>query len=302
MTNNVQQGGMVITESLPAQPVRILVTGATGRIGSRFVPRLLQRGEVVRVLVRQAERAESLRQRGAEVMVGDLLQADTLAQAVAGIDVIVHLAAFFRGATDQEARAVNESGTLALAQAAVQAGVSRFVFASTNLVYGPGRGRPAREEDPPQPPAGRAYPLSKAAAEQALRDLHRTQGLGLRILRLAFVYGEGDPHLTEVVQWVRDWNPAQRLHMVHHADVAQALLRVIKTPGIDGRIYNVADDAPVTAAEILQFLHLPFSEGAAVPPLRDPWEGIVDTTRIRKELGFRPIYPSLYTALEAGTL
>jgi hypothetical protein len=64
----------------------------------------------------------------------------------------------------------------------------------------------------------------------------------------------------------------------------------------------VADDAPVTAAEILHLLHAPVAEDAAVPPLDDPWEGIVDTTRIREELGFRPIYPSLYTALEAGTL
>ncbi|MBI1881722.1 MAG: NAD(P)-dependent oxidoreductase [Chloroflexi bacterium] len=280
--------------------MHILITGATGRVGSRFVPRLLQRGNAVRVLVRQVERAEFLRQQGAEVVVGDLLQPDTLARAVAGVEAVVHLAAFFRGATAEETQAVNQDGTLALAQAALQVGVSRFVFASTNLIYGPGRGRPAREDDIPEPT--HAYPASKIAAEQALLDLHRTQGLGLRIMRLAFVYGEGDSHLADIVGWLRAWNPAKRLHMVHHADVAQALVLAIDTPGIDGRIYNVADDEPVPAAEILRFLNEPASQAAEAPPLDDPWEGIVDTARIRNELGFRPSYPSFQTARDAGAL
>lgn len=280
--------------------MHVLITGATGRVGSRFAPRLLQREDAVRVLVRQAERAEGLRQHGAEVVVGDLLQPDTLAQAVAGVDAIVHLAAFFRGATAEEAHAVNLDGTLALAQAAIQAGVPRFVFASTNLVYGPGRGRPAREDDPPQPM--HAYPESKVAAEQALLELHHSQGLGLRIMRLAFVYGEGDSHLADIVGWLRAWNPAKRLHMVHHADVAQALMLALDTPGIDGQIYNVADDEPVPAAELLHFLNEPVAQEAEVPALDDPWEGIVDTTRIKAELGFCPVYPSLQTAQEAGAL
>jgi nucleoside-diphosphate-sugar epimerase len=278
----------------------ILITGATGKVGSRFAPRLLGRGDAVRVLVRQAERAEFLRQRGAEVVIGDLLQPDTLAQAVAGVEAIVHLAAFFRGATPEEAQATNQDGTLALAQAALEAGVPRFVFVSTNLVYGPGQGRPAREDDTPQPV--QAYPESKAAAEGALLQLHRTQGLGLRIMRLAFVYGEGDPHLAEIVGWLRAWNPAKRLHMVHHADVAQALMLALDTPGIDGRIYNVADDEPVTSAEILRFLNEPVAQETEATPLDDPWEGIVDTALIRNELGFRPRYTSFQTARDAGAL
>jgi nucleoside-diphosphate-sugar epimerase len=280
--------------------MHVLVTGATGRVGSRFAPRLLGRGDTVRVLVRQAERAEFLRQQGAEVAIGDLLQPDTLAQAIAGVEAIVHLAAFFRGATPEQAQATNQDGTLALAQAALGANVPRLVFISTNLVYGPGRGRPAREDDTPQPP--QAYPQSKAAAEQALLEFYRTHGLGLRIMRLAFVYGEGDPHLTEIVGWLRAWNPAKRLHMVHHADVAQALMLALDMPGIDGRIYNVADDEPVTSAEILRFLGEPVAQEAEAPPLNDPWEGIVDTARIRNELGFRPHYPSFQTARDAGAL
>ncbi len=73
-------------------------------------------------------------------------------------------------------------------------------------------------------------------------------------------------------------------------------------PGIDGRTYNVADDEPVTSAEILCFLNEPVAQEAEAPPLDDPWEGIVDTARIRNELGFRPSYPSFQTAREAEAL
>jgi nucleoside-diphosphate-sugar epimerase len=278
----------------------MLVTGATGKIGSRFVSRLLDAGCDVRVLVRDEERGASLRERGAQVVVGDLLRPDSLARAVAGAAVVVHLAAFFRGATEAEAAAVNADGTLALARAALAAGVPRFVFVSTNLVYGPGRGRPAREDDTPQPQHG--YPRSKAAAEQALTELYRTQGLGLRILGLAFVYGAGDPHLAEISSWLHAWPAAKRLHMVHHADVAQALTLAAIAPGIDGRTYNVADDEPVAVGDLLRLNGEAVAEEAASRPLDDPWEGIVDTARIRQELGFRPVYPSLYAAQAAGAL
>ena len=280
--------------------MRILITGATGRVGSRFAPRVMQRGHTARLLVRQPEQVEHLRRLGAEVAQGDLGQPETLAAAVTGVDAVVHLAAFFRGASEAQARAVNTSGTLALADAAIRVDVPRFVFVSTNLVYGPGRGRPAREDDAPRPM--HAYPQSKVAAEEALTERYHTRGLGLRVMRLAFVYGEGDPHLREVEPMVRSWHPAKRLQMVHHVDVGQALLLAAVVPGIDGRIYNVADDAPLTIAELRQHLGQPEAVEGDEQPLGDPWEGIVSTLRLRDELGFRPIYPSFYTARDAGTL
>jgi nucleoside-diphosphate-sugar epimerase len=277
--------------------MKTLVTGGTGRVGRRFVPRLLDHGTDVRVLARDAGRAEPLRARGAEVVLGDLRDADAVARAVAGVDAVVHLAAAFRGVPDEEAVAVNCDAAAALAAAAGRAGAGRFVLASTNLVYGPGRGRPAVEDDPPAP-AG-AYPESKAAAEDALRAI---DGLGLRIVRLAFVYGEGDPHLGESMMWARNWPAHQRLHLVHHADVAQGLLRALRMDGIDGATFNIADDAPVTAAELHALNGEPPPADAADRPLEDPWAGIVDTSAARRTLGWRPLYPSVYTARDAGAL
>jgi len=67
-------------------------------------------------------------------------------------------------------------------------------------------------------------------------------------------------------------------------------------------VFNVADDAPVTAYELLELNGEPLAEDAVARPLDDPWEGIVDTAKSREALGFRPIYPTVYTARDAGAL
>ncbi|MGW7210079.1 NAD-dependent epimerase/dehydratase family protein [Streptomyces sp. NPDC054837] len=281
-----------------------LVTGTTGQVGRRFVPRLLARarpGEGVRVLVRDAERAERFAESGAEVVVGDLRDDGVLGKAVAGVDAVVNIAASFRGVPDDEAWAVNRDVAVALGRAALAAGVQRFVQVSTGLVYGLGRGRPLTEEDEIRPGGEMwgAYTESKAAAE---RELLALEGLDVRVGRLVFVYGEGDPHLAQSLMWARNWASAQRLQMVHHADVAQGLLRLLHAPGVAGRIYNISDDAPVTALELheLNGVEVPAELHDRTDP--DPWLGITSTERIRRELGFRPLYPSVWSARDAGAL
>ncbi|NEB15106.1 MULTISPECIES: NAD-dependent epimerase/dehydratase family protein [Streptomyces] len=281
-----------------------LVTGTTGQIGRRFVPRLLAQrrpDEQVRVLVRDAARGERFTELGAQVAVGDMRDDETLRKALVGVDAVVNVAASFRGVPDEEAWAVNRDAAVALGRAAQASGVERFVQVSTNNVYGLGRGRPLTEDDASRPGGALwgAYPESKAEAE---RELLALRGLDVRIGRLPFVYGEGDPHLANVMPWASGWAPHQRLQMAHHADVAQGLMRLLYAPGIAGRIYNIADDAPVTTVELYQL------NGAEVPGELyeltdpDPWFGIMSSQRIRRELGYRPIYPSVWTARDAGAL
>jgi nucleoside-diphosphate-sugar epimerase len=282
--------------------MNLLVTGATGRVGSRLVPRLLEQGETVRVLVRKHEQADRFQRLGAQAVAADLLQAETLIGAVAGVDAIIHLAAFFRGASEAEARAINQDGTLALARAARQAGAAKFIYISTNLVYGPGRGRPTRETDEPQPAPARFYPVSKLAAEGALAQFYLDQKTALCILRLAFVYGDGDPHLGEAINLTRTWPGAKRLQCVHHADVAQAIRLSLAKPQAGGQIYNVADDVPIPIAEIRKMNGLSGSSDDANIEVDDPWEGIVDTAKIKTELGFQPVYPSIRDAEKMAVL
>jgi nucleoside-diphosphate-sugar epimerase len=281
-----------------------LVTGTTGQVGRRFVPRLLAQarpGEEVRVLVRDASRGEPFAELGAQVVVGDLRDSEALGKAVAGVDAVVNVAASFRGVPDEEAWAVNRDAAVELGRAAQAAGVQRFVQVSTGLVYGTGRGRPLTEDDDSRPGGAMwgAYPESKAEAE---RELLALEGLDVRVGRLPFVYGEGDPHLAQSLMWAGGWAATQRLQMGHHADVAQGLLRILYAPGIAGRIYNIADDVPVTAVELHQLngVEVPAELYTRTDP--DPWLVITSTDRIRRELGYRPLYPSVYAAREAGAL
>ena len=281
-----------------------LVTGTTGQVGRRFVPRLLAQaepGERVRVLVRDAARGERFAELGAEVVVGDLLDAEALGKAVAGVDAVVNVAASFRGVPDEEAWAVNRDAAVELGRAALASGVQRFVQVSTGLVYGGGRGRPMTEEDEIRPGGEMwgAYTESKVEAE---RELLALDGMDVCVGRLVFVYGEGDPHLAQSLMWARNWAASQRLQMVHHADVAQGLLRLLHAPGVGGRIYNIADDAPVTAVELHQLNGVDVPAEAYTRTDPDPWFGITSTRRIRRELGYRPLYPTVWAARDAGAL
>jgi nucleoside-diphosphate-sugar epimerase len=278
--------------------MRIFLTGSTGRVGSRLLPRLIGAGHRVSALVRDTAAGERVGAAGAEAVSGDLLDPATYAHALAGHDAVLHVGAVLRSTDEQLLTRVNLDSTVSLARAAEVAGVRRFVFTSTNLVYPAGLGRPATEADEAVPePVWGTYPRAKAEAERALLDM---PDIGARIVRLAFVYGEGDPHLAESLRWAAQWPAHQRLHVIHHADVAQALLRAVQAPGIDGRIYNAADDSPVTAYELHQL------NGQAMPANEvtdaDMWHGIVETARIRTELGYRPLYPSVWSARAAGAL
>ena len=150
----------------------ILVTGATGQVGRRLVPRLLSWREpsvALRVLVRTRESAERFEALGARAVVGDLLEAADRKQALDGVALVVNCAATFRGpaVSDDDMFAVNRDAAVALAKESAQAGVRRFVQISTNLVYGPGVGRPVREDDLLRAvvtPQQRAYPASKREA------------------------------------------------------------------------------------------------------------------------------------------
>src|SRR6478752_7419098 len=158
--------------------MKVLVTGATGKVGSRISKRLAQRGDEVSALVRDPNRAAELRDARIELVTGDLLDAASLVSAVSGVDAVVHCAAFFRGATPEQAHAVNDLGTQHLVTAARAVSVKRVIFASAGLVYGPNGGRPAREDDPCAPMDG--YPKSMLGAERFLLAM---QGLDVRVLR-----------------------------------------------------------------------------------------------------------------------
>jgi UDP-glucose 4-epimerase len=272
--------------------MNILVTGATGKVGSRLAKRLAARGDQVRALVRDRTRATLGDQ--VELAVGDLLDPSSLTAAVDGVDAVVHCAAFFRGATAEQAHAVNNLGTQHLARATLAAGVKRFLFMSTGLVYGPNGGRLAHESDECMPIA--AYPVSKLAAERFLLSI---DGLDVRVLRLPFVYGDGDAHIAEALPMMRTFPPTQRMSLGHHVDIAQAVALLLDAPAAPHRIYNVCDDDAPDNATLFASAGQPPPDGSE-PERARAFEAIMDGRQIRDDLGFNPVFPRLAAAFAAG--
>lgn len=286
--------------------MKILVTGATGKVGSRLVPRLLAKGYDVSILVRDNKKAVELIGLGAKAITGDLYEPSTLPPAVAGMDAVIHLAALFRTFTDNEGIIkTNREGSIALAQAAQEAGVKRFVFTSTSNVYGSGYRRPAREDEQVDINDPRAYASSKIAAERELISMQQNQGFDVRVLRLGFVYGDNDPHIAEIIPYIGKlkMHSGSRMHMIHHLDVAQAIILLLNTEGLDGEIFNVADDAPITLYELAHSVGQvdgTFNDDEG--PLNDPFQGVQDISKLRSKTGFRPLVPSYFVARDLDIL
>ncbi len=269
----------------------ILVTGGTGLVGSRLLRHFVDSGVDCRALIRPGKEVPA----GATRVEGDLLNADSLKQAVEGVSAIVHLAAVFRTQNDEDIWRGNLEGTKNLIAAAkAHTPHARFIMASTGLVYDADASHPGVEEDAANPKL--AYPASKIAAESELRN----SGLNWSILRLGFVYGDRDGHLAAAPNLAArfKWHPARTFSLVHQRDVAGAV-ELALTGVMDGRIINICDDAPTTLYEIASLVGSPIEPSAE--PLTNPWMGRMDGSRLRS-LGFQPTVPTVYQAVQQGIL
>ena len=269
----------------------VLVTGATGLVGTRLVKRLIDADIDVRALVRPGKTVP-----GSVVIVeGDLLDPVTLPAAVTGVDAVIHLAAVLRTPDLQAIIRANVDGTANLITAVSEhAPNARVIMASTGLVYAADLPHPAREDDPTTAPM--PYPASKVTAEQSLRE----SGLTWSSLRFAFVYGDGDGHLQSAPELLGRWNwhPAATLSLIHHRDIAGAILLALDG-AMDNKVVNLTDDAPATVAEIARVVGADYPESNK--PLENPWNGHLDGT-LARELGFVPTIRSMYQAATADVL
>jgi nucleoside-diphosphate-sugar epimerase len=269
----------------------ILVTGATGLVGERLVPRLAGMGEDCRALIRPGKRGPV----GATAVEGDLFDSASLADAVAGVSAIIHLAAVFRTPDTDLIWKSNVEGTRGLIAAAqAHAPDARFIMASTSNVYDKRATRPARETDRAEPQ--QAYPASKVAAETLLRG----SGLTWSILRFPFVYGDGDGHLEMLPKHVATFgfHPANRMSTIHHRDIATAM-KLALSGAFDGRIVNISDEAPTTIYELVGLVGDDMRPSADA--MQNPWHLHVDAS-LARSLGFQPIVRTVYQAVQEGIL
>jgi nucleoside-diphosphate-sugar epimerase/predicted dehydrogenase len=223
----------------------VLVVGGTGFIGRRLVRLLVDRGHSVRVLTRNP-RAAALEFDGlpVELFSGSHGDPKSAKAALEGIRVVYHLAKC-EGKRWQDYLDGDIAPTRVLGEAALAAGVQRFIYTGTIASYASGNSNDVIDNRTPTDPAIASrghYARSKAACEALLQEMHRASGLPLVIVRPGIVIGPGSPPAhpgvgrflseTRVDYWGDGTNP---LPLVVVDDVADALVRTLDAPGIDGQ-------------------------------------------------------------------
>ncbi|MGH6865353.1 MAG: NAD-dependent epimerase/dehydratase family protein [Methyloceanibacter sp.] len=234
----------------------VALTGGTGFIGQHLLKELSRRGYRLRVLLR---RPTMLPESCASVLIGDLARPHNMAEALAGVDAVIHtagIASTMSGLPEDDYRRFNTEATVRFARAAERARVKRFIFLSSiRAQSGPTAEGVLTEERPPQPTD--AYGRSKLEAEKGLAET----GLDWVALRLALVYGPGvQGNIARLIRLARSPYPLplaglRAQHSLLALDnLTEAVDRVLGAEAPLRRPLIVADPKPVTIGEIVAAL------------------------------------------------
>ncbi len=303
-----------------------LVTGAAGFMGSHLVELLVERGVRVRATARPRRDTSFFDRLGVEFVPADLARPDSIPALFDGdVDRVFHLGAICNFSTPyDELHPTNVQGVARITRLALDAGVRRFVHASSTSVYGRYRGRPFQEDDPRDPCED--YGRSKRDGEDVVWQRVQ-QGLPAIVTRPCTVYGPrcndgaGKAFSRPTSLGAIPGRGEQLLANVRAEDVAAALEHLSHLDEAVGQAYNIADDSRTALGAALRLaaeafgtkpprLHLPLPvvkalawfdgalsalkgripdlEMAAVDYLCDDY--VVDNTKL-KETGFVFRYP-----------
>lgn len=223
-----------------------VITGANGFLGREIVSQIRAAG----LLLRGTDVQPTCYEPGIPYQQADITVPDQLPLALEGASSVVHasgLAHVFSpeaGAAGKY-REINEIGTANVVSAAVGAGAEHIVLISSVSVYGPGTRGHCGENDLCNPSG--AYAESKRKAELKAREIALDAGVPLTILRLATLYGEGDPgnigRLLKALDerlflWIGEGR--NRKSLLYKGDAARACLSVLNRPAAGVRVYNVS--------------------------------------------------------------
>ncbi|HEX3996757.1 MAG TPA: NAD(P)-dependent oxidoreductase [Acetobacteraceae bacterium] len=292
--------------------MKILVTGATGVIGSRLIPRLVAAGHDVTAAVRSPERASDLAGAGARPVHVDLFDKSAVALAVHGQDAIINLAthlpdsmtALFRPGAWPENDRLRREASAGLVDAGINDGVPRFIQESFALVY-PGRGDEWIDETTELAPV--RYNRTVADAEAAAERYTAAGGVGV-VLRFGAFYGPDAFQIRDFAQALRyGWallpsRPDAFISSISHDDAAAATASVLDVPA---GTYNVVDDEPLSRRDY--FNALAQALGLKEPHLLPGWTAVlfgsigemlarslrISNRKLRHAANWAPQYPSV---------
>jgi nucleoside-diphosphate-sugar epimerase len=249
-------------EEVSSAPL-VLVTGASGFVGSRVVARLLAGGYRVRALVRSESTSRLRGLSGVSLEVGDVRDPEAVARAVADVQWVVHAAADTTG-TLEGGRETTIQGTRNVLEAARSAGTRRVAYVSSCSVYryvGVPDGTVLQETSPlePRPERRGPYSWAKTVADQEVERMAEAFGVDVVRLRPGLVYGPGGDPANPMVGltlggrlFLTIRRAGHRLPLVHVDDLAEAIVRVLERPEAGGQTFNVVDPAPVSKEEFVE--------------------------------------------------
>ncbi len=240
--------------------MRVLVTGASGFIGSALVHRLSGKDNEVTALVRSEERKQVLQNLGARFVIADIADGEALSGALRDldVDVIFHLAAINPLEKDRKIQQrVNIDGMRNLIDACLKGRIGLFIYAQGTGVFGNTKGTPIDESTPRNPDTD--FARSRSRAEEMLWQASRENGLPVTVSILGDVYGPGGWFLGLIVSKLRDDSfkiPGSGDYFrsfVHVEDVANALA-LLGERNAKNTSYIVCDDEPATFGEFVNYV------------------------------------------------
>ena len=289
--------------------MRVFITGATGVIGSRAVPLLLQAGHAVTAASRSEHNREALRRAGATPADVDLFDVDSIRRAIAGHDVIINLAThipssavkiMIRWAWRTNDR-IRREASAAIATAAIAEGVGRMIQESFALIY-PDSGDAWIDESMPVAPT--SYNKSVLDAERSAQRFTESGRTGV-VLRFGGLYGP-DAMLAEMLAMMRKGmspvpgDPGAYLSSLSQDDAATAVVAAL---GVPAGTYNIVEDEPMRREDWTRSLAT--AAGIPVPRPIPAWMTAiggsmiklmsrserVSNRRFRDASGWAPKYP-----------
>jgi len=249
--------------------MRVLVTGVPGWLGGRFLEILVKGFDDegppndwdVRCLVLEGLDStfvdELSKVKKIEKVIGDVTRIESLAEAVKDVDIVFHSVGLIHPKRIKQLYQVNTLGTENMLRASLSAGVTRFIYISSNSVAGTNkyRHRLMTEQDAPNPYMN--YGLSKYYAECAVNNFQRSGRIETVILRPCWFYGPNQPaRQTTFFTMIQKGNPIMfgdgwNLRSMSYVDnTSQAMLLAAESKKAVGQTYWVADARPYTSYEI----------------------------------------------------
>jgi len=237
---------------------KVLVTGASGFVGSHLTKRLIQEGYNVKALVRTTSSLEKLKDLDIDLAYGNLKDIFSLHTAVKGAEVVFHAGASVGDwVKKEEAYAVNVKGTENILKAALAGHVKRFVSVSSLAVLGM-RDHNGTKEDAPYGPTGDSYCDSKIESEKLVLEFGQKHNFPVTVLRPGFIYGPGDnqviPRILERLEkgkFAFIGNGDKILNTVYIGNLVQAAILAARTEKAIGKIYNITDGVMVDRREFI---------------------------------------------------